>query len=57
MYVCFEQEIDKGEDTFIIIIRQEEHLHSWHIYERILTTRGQRKIVLILKIFQKKVCV
>lgn len=46
MYVSFELEIDKGEDTFIIIIiRREEHLHSWHIYERILTTRGQRKIV------------
>ena len=40
----FEQEIYKGEDTCIIIIlKHEEHLHCWHIYGRIQTTRGRRK--------------
>jgi len=44
IHVYFEQEIYKGEDTCIIIIlKQEEHLHCWHIYGRIQTTRGRRK--------------
>ena len=29
--------------SFIIILKQEEHLHCWHIYGRIQTTRGRRK--------------
>ena len=49
--LCFDFEQDTKENT---LIKQEEHLHFWHIYNGLQSTRGEKKIVLIYQSAQVK---